>query len=246
LTLSVAEFLPVKDVSSTTFGFLIAYLLPGFAGLFAISFFAPPVQRLFSQFVEAESNVGRFLLVILCSLVVGLEVSVARWLLFEKWLCRKHKRDTSKYRHLSNQSKLSAFRAAVDENYRYHQFWGGMAVVTPFVAWGVVSLTSGGPAYLLTGAFIALEVLNFVGGCSAYQNYVDSTQKILEGLEDGERLGAESTKDEAKSTSRHHAPISSFKTAPQAAAFPSIEATATAKTLTNSESCEVTSAENLP
>ena len=50
---------PVKDVSSTTFGFIIAYLLPGFAGMFGISFFAPPVQELFSQFIEAESNIGR-------------------------------------------------------------------------------------------------------------------------------------------------------------------------------------------
>lgn len=84
----------MKDVSSTTFGMAIAYLLPGFAGMFALSFWAPSVQDLFSKFVESESNVGRFLLVILCSLVVGLEVSAIRWLVFELFLCRKHKRDS--------------------------------------------------------------------------------------------------------------------------------------------------------
>jgi hypothetical protein len=125
----MAEGSPVKDVSSTTFGFVIAFLLPGFAGLFGISFFAPPVNQLFAQFVKAESNVGRFLLVILCSLVVGLEISGIRWVLFEELLCRKYKRDSSKYRHLADASKLSAFRAAVDEHYRYHQFWGGIRLL---------------------------------------------------------------------------------------------------------------------
>src|SRR5207244_3161761 len=42
----------VKDVGSTSFGLVIAFLLPGFAGMFAISFVAPPVADLFSRFIE--------------------------------------------------------------------------------------------------------------------------------------------------------------------------------------------------
>ena len=79
----------MEDVTSTSFGLVIAYLLPGFAAFFAVSFWSPPISDLFSKFLEAESNIGRFLLVIVCSLIAGLEVTIFRWIFFEKWLCRK-------------------------------------------------------------------------------------------------------------------------------------------------------------
>jgi len=222
----------VKDVSSTTFGFVIAFLLPGFAGMFGISFFVSPVQQLFSQFIDAESNVGRFLLMILCSLVVGLEVSGIRWLVFEKWLCGKYKRDESKYRRLGDDSKLAAFRAAVDENYRYHQFWGGMAVVTPLIGWGLVWPTSGCLTLALGAVFVALEGLNVAGAISAYRNYIDRTDRILEGSTHDERLGTDrrGARQEAR-------PASSATAAPSSSA---------PKTLTDNEGCEITSAESPP
>jgi hypothetical protein len=235
---NVAENLPVKDVSSTAFGFVIGFLLPGFAGMFGISLFAPPVQQLFSQFIEAESNVGRFLLMILCSLVVGLEVSVIRWLLFEKWLCRKYKRDESKYRHLGDDSKLAAFRAAVDENYRYHQFFGGMAVVTPLIGWGLVWPTSGWLTLTLGAVFLVLEGLNVAGAISAYRNYIDRTDRILEGSTHDEWLGTDRRR--ARQEAR---PASSATAATTSSATPAATAP---KTLTDNEACEVTSAESPP
>lgn len=188
--------------------------------MFAISFFAPPVHQLFLQFIEAESNVGRFLLMILCSLVVGLEVSVVRWIVFEQILCRKYKRDKSIYRHLSTDSKLSAFRAAVDEYYRYHQFWGGMAVVTPFIAWGLVSQTSKAPAHWLAGTFAVLEIINISGGWSAYKNYIDSANKILGVSGHGERLGTEQGRTRNQAPSLSSTPATSSASAPSKASAP--------------------------
>jgi hypothetical protein len=34
---------------------------------------------------------------------------------------------------------LQAFRAAVDEHYRYHQFWGAMSLIFPAFAYVVLS-----------------------------------------------------------------------------------------------------------
>lgn len=231
----------MKDVSSTTFGLIIAFLLPGFAGVFALSFWAPAVADLFSRFIEAESNVGRFLLMILCSLVVGLEVSVCRWLIFEQFLCRNYKRDFSKYRHLGDQSKLLGFRAAVDETYRYHQFWGGMAIVTPFIAWGLVQRATEGRC-LMAFMFLLVEGLNIAGAWSAYQNYIDRTNRILEDSGNGKRLGADGRKHEEGSSLSASTPASTPATSTATST-----ATPSAEAITADErSCDVTGSQSPP
>src|SRR2546423_168178 len=121
----------MTDVTSTSFGLIIAYLLPGLSGFYAASYWSAKVADLFGKFLTAESNGGRFLIVVLVSLVVGLELSVFRFLVFEKWICRKDCLKPDEFGALRQDALLAAFRAAVDEHYRYHQFWGAMSVVIP-------------------------------------------------------------------------------------------------------------------
>ncbi len=83
----------MKDVSSTTFGLLIAFLLPGFVGLYGLTYWSRGVSRLFDSFLTAQSSAGFFLLVTLAALVLGLQATLLRWLLFERWLCRKNRDD---------------------------------------------------------------------------------------------------------------------------------------------------------
>ena len=61
----------MKDVTSTSFGLVIAYLLPGLMALYALSYFSIPVHALFLTFLKAESNVGLFLLVDAVCLLLG-------------------------------------------------------------------------------------------------------------------------------------------------------------------------------
>lgn len=70
-------------VTSTSFGLLIAYLLPGLIGLYGASLWSNAVSKVFSTFLTSSSNVGLFILILLGSLVVGLVVSGLRWLLVE-------------------------------------------------------------------------------------------------------------------------------------------------------------------
>jgi hypothetical protein len=176
----VVEGSSMKDLSSTSFGLVIAYLLPGFAGFFALSFWSSSIQAMFFTFVEAQSNVGRFLLVILCSLVIGLELSVVRFAVFEKLICKKMKRDQCDFSQLAIEPKFLAFRGTVDEFYRYHQFWGGMAIVVPFLAWGLIGITEPYSKKWLVGiVFLALELFNIVGAYAAFKNYIDTASRIL-------------------------------------------------------------------
>ena len=68
---------------------------------------------------------------------VGLLVTQIRWVMFEIGLCRNVHLDLASKAELRIETKFVAFRAAVDETYRYHQFFGGMAVVMPifYIGW---------------------------------------------------------------------------------------------------------------
>lgn len=76
-----------------------------------------------------ESNVGLFFLVGLAALTLGLLVTLFRWVLFEKWICKEVSFKPEDFKNLKGEPNLLAFRAVVDEHYRYHQFWGGMFLV---------------------------------------------------------------------------------------------------------------------
>ena len=53
---------------------------------------------------------------------------------YEEAICRVTRVGNLKpedFKVLYQDGKLPAFRAAVDENYRYHQFWGAMSLIFP-------------------------------------------------------------------------------------------------------------------
>jgi len=173
----------VKEVNSTWFGLIIAYLLPGLAGFFSASFFNPQLKRVLKAFMTADANVGLFLLVILSALTAGLLVTVFRWILFERLLLKNHRLPEQGFAKLSDSNKLNAFRAAVDEHYRYHQFWGGMAIVIPvgFVGWAVemwAITRSDHFCFILIGT-LALEIAAGFAASDAFKNYVKRGTAIL-------------------------------------------------------------------
>lgn len=175
----------MRDISSTSFGFLIAFLLPGITGLLAVSFWVEPLQDVFVTFESAESNVGLFLLVLLFALALGLEINLVRWVVFEKWLCRNARLDPEDFKALGDQATLSAFRAAADEHYRYHQFWGCMSIILPFI------LIGSGPLFLtrtgigVQAAYwffsVLIEAITIIAAREAYLNYVRRARNILKG-----------------------------------------------------------------
>jgi len=81
----------MNDATSTSFGLLIAFLLPGLAGLYAVTFWSADASALFENFLKVHSDVGYFLFMVLAALTVGLFVAMLRSFLFEFWLCRRFK-----------------------------------------------------------------------------------------------------------------------------------------------------------
>jgi len=174
----------LKDVTSTSFGLVIAFLLPGLAALYALALWAPSILEMFRTFLTSNSNIGLFLLVIAIALSLGLVVTVFRWFLFERWLCKSHCLNPFYFAQLSNDAKLVAFRAAIDEHYRYHQFWGGMTVILPvlYLGW-LVNYWKGGSLLLKALSFLVFIGIEYVlgrGAVAAYTIFIARAKSILE------------------------------------------------------------------
>ncbi len=175
----------MKDVTTTSFGLIIAYLLPGMVGLYSLTSWSPELRRIFGTFLTAESNIGLFFLVVLAALVVGLLVNSFRWLLYERWICRVSRLNPVEFGNLGVEGRLAAYRVAIDENFRYSQFSGSMSVVFLLLyvgwlkdSWGRLSYKTIGISFLV---LFLVELVTVLAAKEAYERFVARSRRILEG-----------------------------------------------------------------
>jgi hypothetical protein len=176
----------IKDVTSTSFGLVIAYLLPGFVALFSLSFWFDSAQRAFHTFLTSQSNVGLFLFLLLGGLALGLAVNAVRLALYELLLGRIKRlygeRPTrEQLARLSEADNFAAFRAAIDELYRYHQFYGGTTLAGPalFVGWlNSLDVSSWAETALIAG-FAVAELTLVVATISTLRSFYGWERRIL-------------------------------------------------------------------
>lgn len=173
----------LKDFTSTTFGLIIAFLLPGLASLYAVSFWSVRLETLFKTLVDQSASGGLYLLVVLIAIAAGLQMSAVRYYIFECWICRSFKLTPADFASLSGEGKLIAFRSTVDDFYRYHQFWGAMAIIQLPLFYGWISTQMGNKipsclSYLLAALF---EIVTIFAATESYKRYVDRSRSILKG-----------------------------------------------------------------
>ena len=173
----------VKEITATTFGWVIAFVLPGLLGLYTISLWSTKASAQLSAFANAESTIGLFFIVLLTTLLIGLELSAVRWLLFECLLCRKKKVQSNAFAKLRVPENFTAFRTIVDEHYKYHQFFGGLVPVIPVFFYGlarsqgveVISFEAFGVGILA----LITEAVTVAGAIHSYGCYVDRANAIF-------------------------------------------------------------------
>lgn len=175
----------MKDLTSTSFGYLIAFLLPGIFGIYALSSWMPDVGVMLQPLLRADATVGPSVVFLSIAVGMGLCLSAVRFFVFEKALCRKHKFRKDMFASLYKENKLPAFKSVVDEHYRYHQFYGGCAVASLllFTGWFYQHLTCDRQSVCLSIGFVVVELLF---GCSArdsFVRYVERGRIIVSGEE---------------------------------------------------------------
>jgi hypothetical protein len=115
----------VKDISSTSFGYFIAFLLPGIFGMYALSRWFPELSATLQPIFKPDTSIGPSFVFLAVAIGAGVCISGIRFFIFEKAIF--HKRKAPKYKGLDADG-LARQRAIVDEHYRYHQFYGNCAV----------------------------------------------------------------------------------------------------------------------
>ena len=127
-----------KGITPTVFGFLIAYLIPGLFGVITLGLYFDPVAHVMLSFSDATSSTGLSILLFLTTLLVGLQLNIVRWAVFEELFLRKKRLKPEDIAKLRAPDKAAKFQVFLDQMYRYHQFAGAQAVVTPFFVLGVI------------------------------------------------------------------------------------------------------------
>jgi hypothetical protein len=128
----------MKDITTTSFGLIIAYLLPGSVGLYGLSFLIGSLKTTADKFFSANADVGLFLTMVAAALVIGLQINVLRWVTYEKFLFPNTTLSQLDYGRLQTEAKLKMVLYIIEENYRYHQFYGGMSIIMPLVYFAFV------------------------------------------------------------------------------------------------------------
>lgn len=175
----------VKELNATSFGWIIAYVLPGLLGLYSMSFCMDLVRDQLKAFSTADSTIGLFFLALLTSLLIGLELTAVRWVVFECWLCKGTRLQPEEFAKLQIPDKIAAFRTIADEHYKYHQFWGSMAIVIPFFLLGLAKsqemafCSLNGVLGLILGLLI--ETITIMAAMDSYKKYVDRSRSVLSG-----------------------------------------------------------------
>ncbi len=173
----------MKDLTSTSFAYIIAFLLPGLLAMYALNFWPADVARLPDPAFKAQATVGPSLILILMALGMGLCVSALRFFIFEKFLCRRHSFPPDMFAKLTKSNRLTSFRAVVDEHYRYHQFYGGCAVgfAVLYGGWLRNTWVLSWHVVLISLAFVVLEVVLFKTAINAFERYVARGDVVVNG-----------------------------------------------------------------
>ena len=169
------------DFGSTTFGYVIAYFLPGLAASVGAGLLSTHIGTLFSKVIE-DQNLPLGLMGALGALAVGIFLSLFRALIFEELLWRKDRLSADDYATLADDDQtFKAYDRMIDEAYRFHQFWGGMAIALPIMCLGVITHDAAGTGHRLAAlaGTVVFEAAAIWAAVATYKRYLVRVKNVL-------------------------------------------------------------------
>jgi len=195
----------MRETPSFNFGFLIAYLIPGFTVLWGLSYHSETVSTWLGSVPPNAPTVGGFLYLTLASVAAGLTASTIRWAVIDTlhhWTgIRQPDWD---FRCL--QENAAAFDTLGENHYRYYQFYGNMAVALAFsyAALWFASGTLAPPFGSGSPGVLFIEVLFLAGSRDTLAKYYSRVSRFLraEPAAEGARAAMTSTASETGELNR--------------------------------------------
>jgi hypothetical protein len=176
----------MKDITSTSFGLLIAYFLPGLTGLYTLTFYMPRLNQVLQKFLESKADIGLILLTVAVALTLGIILNIFRTIIFEMLPPLGFRGLSAKdYNKLTDAANLNSYLLFVEENYRFHQFSGSIAITLSFIyyAWLRKHWTTARASDHLW-AFVAyslIQIATVVVAQKARRRFVERGKHILQG-----------------------------------------------------------------
>jgi len=170
----------VKELTSSNFGLVIAYLVPGATALWGLAGYSPTVQNWLAAAPGDSPSIGGFLYVTLAALSTGLLVSALRWILLDTiHHCTGIPRPNWDFAALPR--SVDAFGLLVEAHYRYYQFYANMCIALPlaYVARRMESPLQSSDRFLVDVAVVALEVVLFAASRDALRKYYERVAPFL-------------------------------------------------------------------
>jgi len=119
----------MSGMAPLDFSVIVAFLLPGFVGLYALTFISPRMAQLLELALSEKAGVGPTFGILLFSLAVGVMLSGTRTLIVDPIQRRLSGGwPTLNYRRLGDPAVLAAFKEAISATYRFSQFYGNIFV----------------------------------------------------------------------------------------------------------------------
>ncbi len=168
----------VEETLHRSFGYIVAYILPGLVALWAASLIWNQIPISTYLDSRAELSASAWLFVIFGSLGIGLIVSSVRWLLIDAI----HHRTgivSPKIDFARLQDRQDAFLTAVEHNYRYYQFYANLFVSLVFALFASLAQVSGLWSAKTYGAVIALSALLFIASRDCLRRYYARLGQVL-------------------------------------------------------------------
>jgi hypothetical protein len=170
----------MKELTSTSWGYMIAFLLPGVFGVYALSYWAGEADVLIQPILKSETTVGPSMIFLIVAVGMGLCLAATRYWVLEKLaygVFGKKCLSAALHKDLKP-DKLTLIRAYAEEHYRYHQFYGGcftagLLLYTGWyrAQWLANNALTRHAAYVTVG-FILFELLLERSSYDAFSKYV--------------------------------------------------------------------------
>lgn len=170
----------VPDVDRQDFGLLIAYVIPGFIGLWGASFLSPTIAHWLSPEPSIPASIEAVFFVLVASAGTGMAASAFRWAILDTLnhftgLTRPQWDD----RRL--QVNIDAFDTIVEAHYRHYLFYANSAVAAgfAFAAWSFTAhppVPAFWPRALL---FAAVEIVFLAAARDTLRKYYVRSRRLL-------------------------------------------------------------------
>lgn len=170
----------MKDVSTSNFGILISYVVPGATVLWGASYVSPVVSSWLGGSSLLAPTVGGFLYATLAAVAAGVTVSTVRWMVVDKvhqWTGLR--RPDFDYAVLAE--RTAGFDLLVRHHYEYYKFHSNMLIALVFTA--IARRVSLGfwdaPVDAVDLGLTLLAVVFFMGSRNTLHNYYARVRQLL-------------------------------------------------------------------